>query len=158
MENVFESAKRKEVDDLGVKLMRLTNNMLCKMAATTSCSEKGDEAERIREIMKDTFKVGSKIFFGNILGPFGFLAFWLFGKKVISIQLRIDELSERMLKEHEDQIGKKDTQDFMDILLKVYQDGKAEVKLTRNNIKAFLTVKFFFFFLAVLLHSFNSIH
>ena len=50
-----------------------------------------------------------------------------------------------MLKEHEDQIGKKDTQDFMDILLKVYQEGKAEVKMTRNNIKAFLTVSFFFF-------------
>ena len=80
-----------------------------------------------------------------MLGPFGFLAFWLFGKQVISIQLRIDELLERMLKEHEDQIGKKDTQDFMDILLKVYQEGKAEVKMTRNNIKAFLTVSFFFF-------------
>ena len=50
-----------------------------------------------------------------------------------------------MLKEHEDQIGKKDTQNFMDILLKVYQDDKAEVKMTRNNIKAFLTVSFFFF-------------
>ena len=49
-----------------------------------------------------------------------------------------------MLKEHEDQIGKKDTQDFMDILLKVYQEGKAEIKMTRNNIKAFLTVSFFF--------------
>ena len=78
MQNVFESAKRKEVVDLGVELMRLTNNMLCKMAASTSCSEKGDEAERIREAMKDAFKVGSKIFFGNMLGPFGFLAFWLF--------------------------------------------------------------------------------
>ena len=50
-----------------------------------------------------------------------------------------------MLKEHEDQIGKKDTQDFMDILLKVYQDDKAEVKMTRINLKALLTVSFFFF-------------
>ena len=108
------------------------------MAASASCSEKGDEAERIREIMKDTFKVGSKIFFGNILGTFGFLAFWLFGKQVITTMLL-----ERMLKEHEDQIGKKDTQDFMDILLKVYQDDKAEVKMTKINLKAFL---FFYFF------------
>ena len=73
------------------------------------------------------------------------MAFWLFGKKVISIQLRIDELSERMLKEHEDQIGKKETRDFMDILLKVYQDDKAEVKMTRINLKALLTVSFSFF-------------
>ncbi|KAF3956489.1 hypothetical protein CMV_018389 [Castanea mollissima] len=114
-QNVLESAKRKEFVDLGVELMKLTNYMLCKMAASTSCSEKGDEAERIREIMKDISSVGPNTFFGKMLGPFGFLAFWLFGKKVISIQLRIDELLERMLKEHEDQIGKKDTQDFMDI-------------------------------------------
>ena len=72
-QNVFESAKWKEVVDLSVELMHLTNNMLCKMAASTSCSEKGDEAERIRETMKDAFKVGSKIFFGNMLGPFGFV-------------------------------------------------------------------------------------
>ena len=144
MQNVFESAKRKEVVDLSVELMKLTNNMLCKMAASTSWSEKGDEAERIRKIMKDIFRFGSKVFFGNMLGPFGILAFWLFGKQAIREQLMIDELLEGMLKEHEDQIGKKDTQDFMDILLKVYQDGKAEVKLTRNNIKAFLTVSFFF--------------
>ena len=95
-------------------------------------------------MMKDISSVGSKTFFGNMLGPFGFLAFWLFGKKVISIQLRIDERSERMLKEYEDQIGKKDAQDFMDILLKVYQDDKAEVKMTRINLKALLTVSFFF--------------
>ena len=37
LQNGFESAKRKEVVDLGVELMKLTNNMLCKMAASTSC-------------------------------------------------------------------------------------------------------------------------
>ena len=98
-------------------------------------------------MMKDMTSIGSKLFFGNILGPFGILAFWLFGKPAIREQLRIDELLEGMLKKHEDQIGKRDTQDFMDILLKVYQDGKAEVKMTRNNIKAFLTVSYFILFI-----------
>ncbi|KAL0006729.1 hypothetical protein SO802_008231 [Lithocarpus litseifolius] len=139
LQNIFESAKQKEVVDLGVELMKLTNNMLCKMVASTSCSEKGDEAERIRKIMKDLFTVGSKVFFGDMLGPFGIFAFWTIGKQAIREQLRIDELLEGMLKEHEDQIGKKDTQDFMDILLKVYQEGKAEVKMTKIHIKAFLT-------------------
>ncbi|KAM3686240.1 hypothetical protein ACJW31_11G183000 [Castanea mollissima] len=115
LQNVFASAKRKEVVDLGVELMKLTNNMLCTMTASTSCSEKGDEAERIRKIMKDIFT------------------------QAITEQLKIDEILEGMLKEHEDQIGKKDAQDFIDILLKVYRDGKAEVKMTRNNIKAFLS-------------------
>ena len=60
--------------DLGDELMKLTNNMLCKLAASASCSEKGDEAERIREMMKDISSVGSKTFFGNMLGPLG--VFW----------------------------------------------------------------------------------
>ncbi|KAK7846922.1 cytochrome p450 705a20 [Quercus suber] len=90
--------------------------------------EKGDEAERSRKIMRDTFRFGSNVFFGNMLGPFGILAFWLFGKQAIREQLRIDELLEGMLKEHEDQIGKKDTQDFMDILLKVYQMARLRSK------------------------------
>ena len=62
--------------DLGVELLKLTNNMLCKMAASTSCSEKGDEAERIRESMKDAFKVGSKIFLEICWDP---SVFWLSG-------------------------------------------------------------------------------
>lgn len=95
--------------------------------------------------MKDMTSIGSKLFFGNILGPFGILAFWLFGKQAISVRLRFDELLEGILKEHEDQIRKKDSQDFMDILLKVYQDDKAEVKMTRTDLKALLTVSNFCF-------------
>ena len=143
LHNVFESAKRKEVVDLGQELMKLTNNMLCRMALSTSCSEKGDEFERIREMVKESFEIGSKLFFGNVLGPFAILAFWMFGKEVISLHERFDELLERILKEHEDQSGKKETEDLMDILLKVYQDEKAEIKMTRINIKAVLIVSFF---------------
>ncbi|KAK7846990.1 cytochrome p450 705a5 [Quercus suber] len=117
--------------------------MLCKMTASTSWSEKDTEdilaiAEKIRQMINEAFRVGSKTFFGNMLGPFGILAFWLFGKQVINVQLRLDELLEGMLKEHEDEIERKDTEDFMDILLNVYQDDKARVKMTRTNLKALI--------------------
>nr|POE60324.1 cytochrome p450 [Quercus suber] len=76
LQNVFESAKRKEVVDLSVELMKLTNNILCKMMASTSCSEKGDEAERIRKIMKDIFRVGSKDLFVRSTGTSSEVILW----------------------------------------------------------------------------------
>ena len=36
LHNVFESVRSKEVVDLGVELMKLTNDMWCKIAASTT--------------------------------------------------------------------------------------------------------------------------
>jgi hypothetical protein len=58
-----------------------------------------------------------------------------------------DEILERKLKQHEES-GERDEnhKDLMDILLKVYQDDKAEVKITRIHIKALLLVSHVFLF------------
>ena len=53
--------------------------------------------------------------------------------------LTLDEILERVLKQHEKN-PKKENEDLVDILLKVYQDDKIEFKITRTHIKAFLLV------------------
>jgi hypothetical protein len=73
------------------------------------------------------------------LGPLRILAFWLYGKKAINVTLKYDAILERMLKQHEES-PKKENEDLMDILLKVYQDDKAEFKINRTHLKAFLLV------------------
>ncbi|GLT55334.1 hypothetical protein SLA2020_284660 [Shorea laevis] len=100
LRGLLESAEKKEVVNVGVEIMKLANNSLCRIAMSTRCSEKAHGFAH------------------------GF-----------------DELLERLLKEHEDdQIRKiRENEDFMDILLKVCRDGKAEAKMmTRNHLKAFL--------------------
>lgn len=120
--------------------MKLTNNIVCRMAMSTRCSEKNDDAERIRELVKETFEVGSKLFIGDVLGPLKRLAFWLYGSQVLDVTLRFDELLEKILKKHEDQIRKGENEDLMDVLLKVYSDDRAEFKMTRTHLKALLSV------------------
>lgn len=141
---LIESAKNKEVVDVGGELMKLTNNSNCKMVMSTSCSETGDEAVRIREMMLRTLRLATKVSYGDVLGPLKRLGFWLYGKQLVDVCMEFDELLEEMLKEHEKKGERegweREDLDFMDLLLKVNQDDHAEIKITRTQIKAFLLV------------------
>ncbi|GMY22358.1 cytochrome P450 705A12-like [Fagus crenata] len=82
-------------------------------------------------------EVGEKIFLGDVFGPLKILAFWLYGKKAINVTLKLDAILEKALKQHEESL-QKENKDLMDILLKVYQDDKAEFKINRTHLKAFM--------------------
>ncbi len=56
-----------------------------------------------------------------------------------NLTLTLDEILERVLKQHKEN-PKKENEDLVDILLKVYQDDKAGFKITRTHIKAFLSI------------------
>lgn len=146
LRKLLESGVRKEVVDLGAELMKVTNNSICRMAMSTSCSKKGDEAEKIRELVKESFELAAKVCFGDVLGPLRRLGFWLYGKQAMDVTMRYDRLLEGMMKQHEErgrsEGWEREDKDLMDILLRVYQDEMAEVKITRTHVKAFLLVSF----------------
>ena len=135
LRKVLESAKKKEVLDMRAELMKLTNNFTCWVVMGMKCSDEGDEAERIRELVKESFEVGAKLWFGDLLGPLRILAFWRYGRQAINVTLRYDEILERCLKQHEE-CKERENEDLMDMLLKVCQDDKAEIKITRTQLKA----------------------
>ena len=139
LRKMLESAERKQVLDIGAELMKLTNNSSCRVIMSMRCSDDNDEAERIRQLVKESFEVGAKVSLGDVLGPLRFLAFWLYGRKAIDVTLRYDEILERVLKQHEES-PQIENEDLVDILLKVYQDDKAEFKINRTHLKAFLLV------------------
>jgi cytochrome P450 len=89
---VLEKANKKEMVDVGNELMKLTNNIICRMLMSTRCSEKGDEADRITELVKESFAVCSKMCFGDALGPLKRLAFWLYGRQAMDLTMRYDEI------------------------------------------------------------------
>ncbi|GMY22357.1 cytochrome P450 705A12-like [Fagus crenata] len=136
----LESAKKQHVFDVGAELMKLTNNSTCKLTMSMRCSEEHDEAERIRQLVKESMEVGEKIVLGDVFGPLKILAFWLYGKKAINGTLKYDAILEKVLKQHEES-PQKENKDLMDILLKVYQDDKAEFKINRTHLKAFLLIE-----------------
>jgi cytochrome P450 len=90
------------VVDVGAELMRLTNNVTCRMVMSSMCSKEGGEAERVRELVKESFELVEKICFGDVLGPLKNLSFWMYGKQAMDLTRRYDELLERAMKEHEE--------------------------------------------------------
>lgn len=146
-----ECGENKEVVDLGAELMKLTNNSICKMVMSTCCSENGDEAEKIRVLVKESFELAAKVCFGDVLGPFKRLGFWIYGKQALDVTMRYDKLLEGIMEQHEERAKRdgfwlREDYDLMDLLLKVYHDDKAELKITRTHVKAFLLVSIFSIF------------
>ena len=146
LKRMLESARKKDDVDVGVEVMKFTNTVTCRMAMSTSCLEQEGEAEKIRGLVMESFKLAAKMCFGDVLGPFKKLGFWVFGKQALDLTRRYDELLERVLKDHEVRRSKngseREDKDLMDILLDVCHDETAEVKITRTHIKAFFVVKF----------------
>ncbi|KAJ1377811.1 Cytochrome P450 [Sesbania bispinosa] len=68
------------------------------------------------------------------------------GKKLKEVRDRYDNMIENIIQEHEEARNKstrKDAaRDVLDALLSIYEDPNSEVKITRDNIKAFLVDMF----------------
>ncbi|KAK3008469.1 hypothetical protein RJ639_015276 [Escallonia herrerae] len=140
LEVVLRSAKKNEAFDVGAELMSMTNNVVCRMTMSTRCSEGSDESKKIREFTDGIVKVAAKLSLGEVWGPLKKFDLFGFGKKLKAALTEYDELVERIMVEHERNRhgGERKRKDMMDILLEISEDDKAEVKLTRNHIKAFL--------------------
>lgn len=148
VKRVLENAGSAAAVDLGAELMKLTNNVTCRMVMSTRCSEKCEDADKIRKLVKESFELAAKLCFGDVLGPLKELSFWMYGKKAMDVSRRYDELFEKVMKEHEhkrssshgngnEHRGDESERDLMDILLDAYHDAYAEFKITRTHIKAF---------------------
>ncbi|PKI42863.1 hypothetical protein CRG98_036661 [Punica granatum] len=138
MESVARAARRGETSDLSGEFTRLTNNMICRMAMSARCSGTSSEAEEIKRLVKICLDLAGKLSVGDILGPLKFLDFSGNGEKLVSTLLKFDQIVERIIKEHEMSGPDKEKKDLLDILLEVYRDPTAEVKITRKDIKSFL--------------------
>ncbi|KDP43439.1 hypothetical protein JCGZ_16726 [Jatropha curcas] len=143
LKKLLEKAHRNENLDLGKELMKLTNNIICRMVMGTRCSEEDDEAERCRELVHGAFDLAGKLAVATMLGPLKKLGFWLNRKELNVITRKCDELLDKILEEHEDRAKRnngddKEVKDLLDILLQVCQDKDTKFKISKNHIKAFI--------------------
>lgn len=140
--------------DVGMELMRLSNNVISRMMFGRRSGEGEEEAEKIRKLVKDvaeltgTFNVSDYVWFCKNLDLQGL------GRRLREVRERFDDMMERMIKEHQEERqserngedGGKE-KDLLHILLSKFEDENSEVKLTRENIKAFVLVKIFLCFI-----------
>ncbi|XLU57723.1 hypothetical protein S245_052371, partial [Arachis hypogaea] len=66
-------------------------------------------------------------------------------KRVEEIRNRFDSMMERVIKEHQEERMKRkkegedgEIKDLLDILLDIHEDDNSEIRLTKENIKAFI--------------------
>ena len=137
LKSLLECSSEGRETDLSRDLTALTNNGLCRMAMSTTCLDHND-GDDIIGLVTEFMDLAAKLSIGDVLGPLGKFDLFGYGKKLVRIVGKFDGILERILQEHE--ANNSERGDMMDILLRVHKDPNAEMRLTRNDIKAFFLV------------------
>lgn len=128
--------------DVGRELMKTTNNVICRMLMSRRCSEGEEEAEAARRIVTETVEITGRFNFADYIGFCKNLDLQGFNRRLEEVHRRFDGMTERILREKEEErsssFGKSKVKDLLDIMLDISEDVTAEMKLTRENIKAFI--------------------
>lgn len=145
---LLKKAERGEAVDVEAELLTLSNNIVSTMMmGQTCCEDDDDEAEEVRKLVKDTAELTGKF---NVSDFIWFFKNWDvqgFNKRLKEIRDRFDVIMDRVITEHREERKKmKETggvyqvKDLLHILLDIYEDDSSEIKLTMENIKAFILV------------------
>lgn len=140
---IKEKAEAEEAVDIGVELMRLTNNIISRMLLSKRCSDKEDEANEVQILVKEMNSLGTKFNLSDLLWFCKNLDLQGFKRRLKDVRDRYDILMEKIISEHKEArkknvAGGDKVKDVLDILIDISEDENAEMKLTTENIKAFV--------------------
>lgn len=144
---MLKKAEENEAVDVGGKLIILTNSVISRMVMNQRCSEKEGEANEVRKLVTETTELTGKFNLSDYIWFCKNLDLQGFGKRLKEVREKFDTMMERIIKEHEEirKEGKREgdlVKDLLDILLDISEDESSEIRLTRENIKAFILVRF----------------
>lgn len=144
--SLSQKAKLGKPVDVKGELLKLTNNVISRMLMSERCSEDENEADDMRKLVTEISEITGKFNLADYIWFCKNLDLQGFGKRVKKLHKRYDKFIERIISEHEDEKKHKkkneEVKDLLDILLKISEDETMEIKLTKDNIKAFILVTF----------------
>ncbi|KAI3760592.1 hypothetical protein L1987_50989 [Smallanthus sonchifolius] len=135
-----QKAKERNYVELEGELMKLTSNVISRSFMSKRCSEEEDASEDITKIIAETTEIAGKFNLSDHIWFCKNLDLQGFGKISKDVHSRFDLFMERIMREHEE-ARKQDkgvVKDLLNILLDISEDDSMEIKLTRENIKAFV--------------------
>ncbi|KAJ1383163.1 Cytochrome P450 [Sesbania bispinosa] len=143
---LLKKGKDGEVVDVGGELLTLSNNVVSRMIMSQTCSENDGEAEEVRKLVQDTAHLTGKFNVSDFIWLFKNWDLQGFSKRLKEIRDRFDTMMERVIKEHQEERRKRkevgggdgEIKDLLDILLDIFEDENSDIKLTMENIKAFI--------------------
>ncbi|XP_044494510.1 cytochrome P450 93A2-like [Mangifera indica] len=140
-----EKAKAGEAVDVGAQLMRLTNNIISRMLVNQRCSDDEDKADEVRTLVKEMNSLGTKFNLQDLIWFCKDFDLQRYGKRLKDVRNRYDILMEKIIREHKEDKQKREmnksdeiVRDLLDILLDISEDENAEMKLSRENVKALI--------------------
>ncbi|KAJ7976845.1 Cytochrome P450 family protein [Quillaja saponaria] len=141
----LKKAKAGEAVDVGEQLMTLSNNVISRMIMSQRCCEDENEGGEVRKLVKEVAEITGKFNLSDFIWFCKNLDLQGFGKRVKEVRERFDFMMDRIIKEHEKERNERkelgevgEIRDLLDILLDIYEDENSEMRLTMENIKAFI--------------------
>ncbi|KAK4413003.1 cytochrome [Sesamum alatum] len=132
--------------DMGSEFTRMANNLISRMVMSRRCSEDEKDAGEVRKLVQDITELTGKFNVSDYIRFCKNLDLQGIRKRLKVLHDRLDRMIEKIIDEHEDErrelkqrskegeVGK----DLLHILLDTAEDESSEMKLTRENIKAFI--------------------
>ncbi|XP_058071355.1 cytochrome P450 93A3-like [Magnolia sinica] len=134
-----------EVVNVGKDLITMTNNIISRMTMSRICSDTEGDAEEVRKLVNEVVVLTGTFNVSDYIGLCRNLDLQGLKKRFEDVHRRFDAMMERIIKEHVE--GRKmkmergdGVKDILDLLLEISEDESAEMKLTMENIKAFILV------------------
>ncbi|XP_039125664.1 cytochrome P450 93A3-like [Dioscorea cayenensis subsp. rotundata] len=135
-------AKEKMKVDLSGDLIRMSNNVICRMTMSRRCSENEGEAEEVRKLVEETAEIIGKFNLADYISFCKNFDLQGFDKRLEDVRRRFDHMMEGILEEKKAAVtaggGGTAVKDILDILLDIHKDENAEMKLSLENIKAYI--------------------
>ncbi|XP_073002628.1 cytochrome P450 93A2-like [Typha latifolia] len=149
MKHISCMAAQGSAFNVGEEIMKHANNIVSTMAMNIRCSGSDNDAEVVRNVVKEVAELAGRFNLGDYIPVFEKLDLQGFKKRFEVARKSFDELMERILKKREEERRTKKVmglvggegervKDLLDILLDIYEDKEAEMRLTMDNIKAFI--------------------
>ncbi|KAK9026600.1 hypothetical protein V6N11_039435 [Hibiscus sabdariffa] len=138
-----KKASTGEKVDVGGELVRLTNNIVSRMAMNQTCSDNEDEAEEVRKLVEATAELTGQFNLSDFIWFCKNLDLQGMKKKLKHVRDKFDSMMDKIIKEHEEARKRKDhdtVKDLLHVLLDTSEDETSDMKLSRENIKAFILV------------------
>ncbi|KAL5975966.1 hypothetical protein ACLOJK_020295 [Asimina triloba] len=133
--------------NLGEEMKLLVGNVLSRMSMSRECSSSEKEAAEIVRLVDMVSELLMEFYVGDYIPLLRHVDLQGMGKRLKSTHSRFDEIMEEIMRDHETKKQKKEEErrnggggvkDLMDMLLEISEDDSADMKLTRNQIKAFI--------------------
>ncbi|CAN1303640.1 Cytochrome P450 93A3 [Linum perenne] len=137
LNRALQKSKSGELMDVGGELIRLTNNVISRMMLST----RDGEADEVREVIRETAELTGKFNLADFVWFCKGLDLQGLEKRLKATREKFDSMMERIINEHEEERKKKKNggcEDLLDVLLDISEDESSEIRLSRENIKAFI--------------------